>query len=90
MWATPLRGLTNQGFSAVLLGGMILEEQLAGLTVRHTFGPWVPKRHQLVTDIGEVPVMEKMQDPKMCWAFPLPGRGVVVAVYPSHALISLQ
>ena len=34
--ATPLRGLTNQGFSAVLLGGMILEEQLAGLTVRHT------------------------------------------------------
>ena len=34
--------------------------------------------------------MEKMQDPKMCWAFPLPGRGVVVAVYPSHALISLQ
>ena len=31
-----LRGLTNQGFSAVLLGGMILEEQLAGLTARHT------------------------------------------------------
>ena len=61
---------------------MILEEQLAGLTVRHTLWTVGAQRHQLVTDIGEVPVMEKMQDPKMCWAFPLPGRGVVLQCIP--------
>ena len=69
---------------------MILEEQLAGLTVRHTLWTVGAQKTPACFDIGEVPVMEKMQDPKMCWAFPLPGRGVVVAVYPSHALISLQ
>ena len=94
MWGNPTLGylgdLRTRVFQQFCLVGWSLKSNSLAWLQDTPFGPRMPKRHQLVTDIGEVPVMEKMQDPKMCWAFLFPGHGVVVAVYPSHALISLQ